>query len=820
MDGLIKYWLCSFCIFIFHPAFSQSQGCPVNINFSYTTLDHWFAYTGNNQAGNGPSAIHQTYDSTSGAPTGTIGVKTLYEYGLPSVPGIQTLSNIGNDAFGGFSTIPTINGYQYNYSVLLGSTSVSHSSNSAGSPGGYIRGISYKITVPTSSESQPYTMTYAYAMVLENGAHNSNEQPLISATLQTADSVIHCASPAYYLPTLNNASSRNGSDATLDTTGAILNGFRPSSKASPNLDRKSGRYLYDVWTKGWTEVTFDLSPYRGQQVTLTFEADNCVPGGHFAYGYIAIRDRCDGLIISGDSSVCSYSSKIYSVPALANANYQWTVPDSWTINSGSNTNIIDVTVGNKNGSITAKEQNGCANLADTLPVKTTPPSVGGNVSGSAEVCSGNNSSKLSLSGNTGNILNWVSTTDGIRWINIPDITAAYTAQNLTATTLYEAVVQTAPVCPADTSSGATIIVDPKTVGGSLSPGHTNICEGQIITTILTLTGNTGRVINWQSSLDSINWANFNPTNTDSTSAISSTTINASTNYRTIVKSGVCEADTSAVAAIQLFDVPFPQSTIYPVDTTICYGKSAALNATVSDATNYKWINAGSLTNLGDGIIGSAPFSINVNSITLSSDAFVLAITNNGCPNALMDTFYVNVIPFIVVNAGDDTSIVINQPLQLQAISSDSTTNSYAWSPATGLDNTHISNPIATLGAGVDSMTYNVTATDATGCIGTGSVQVKIYNVPAGLYVPTAFTPNGDGLNDIFKPITLGIKSLSSFRIYNRWGQLVFATSNIGQGWDGTFNGALQSAGSYVWITDGIDYKGNYIQKKGNVVLIR
>ena len=61
-------------------------------------------------------------------------------------------------------------------------------------------------------------MTYAYAMVLENGAHNSNQQPLFSATLQTADSVIRCASPQYFLPTFNNAS--NGGNATLDSATA------------------------------------------------------------------------------------------------------------------------------------------------------------------------------------------------------------------------------------------------------------------------------------------------------------------------------------------------------------------------------------------------------------------------------------------------------------------------------------------------------------------------------------------------------------------------------------------------------------------------
>ncbi|MEI9933769.1 MAG: T9SS type B sorting domain-containing protein [Ferruginibacter sp.] len=92
-------------------------------------------------------------------------------------------------------------------------------------------------------------------------------------------------------------------------------------------------------------------------------------------------------------------------------------------------------------------------------------------------------------------------------------------------------------------------------------------------------------------------------------------------------------------------------------------------------------------------------------------------------------------------------------------------------------------------------------------------------LPISMFL-TAFTPNGDGLNDVFKPILLGMKSLSLFNVYNRWGQLVFSTSASDKGWDGTLNGQPQAPVNYVWIADGIDYHGNHIQQKGNVVLIR
>ena len=116
--------------------------------------------------------------------------------------------------------------------------------------------------------------------------------------------------------------------ATLDTALAESEGFKLSLKSLPirsQLCRANAiaPYLLDVWYKGWTEVTFDLSPYRGTQVILTFETDNCVPGGHFAYSYIALRNTCGGLQISGDSSACIGSTLTYSVPGLGGASLMY-----------------------------------------------------------------------------------------------------------------------------------------------------------------------------------------------------------------------------------------------------------------------------------------------------------------------------------------------------------------------------------------------------------------------------------------------------------------------------------------------------------------
>ena len=796
----------------------QQQQCPPNINFSSGSLTHWKAYTGNNMLGNGPGAIKQVFDSTLTPPSGTIGAITIPEYQLPSVNGMSVITSPGIDFFGGFPTIPTLNGYAYGYSILLGSTAITRNQGN-GARGGYIRGISYRINVPPGLATEPYTMTYAYAMVLENGAHNSNQQPLFRAFLETADSIITCASPEYYLPTLNNADVRGGG-ATLDSAAAEAFGFKVSLQRSPNTDPNSGSpdapHLQDVWTKGWNEVTFDLAPYRGTQVVLTFESDNCVPGGHFAYAYIALRNNCAGLMISGEALACIDKTLTYSVPALAGASYQWSVPANWVVTSGTNSNIINVKIGNSGGIITVHEANSCANLVDTIIVNTTPPTIPGVLTGDATVCANGNSDVLKLGGNQGGVLSWIYSTDGVNWNASPDSTLQYTATNLTQTTTFRALVQNGPSCNVDTSSGATIVVDPQSVGGSLSPSSSNFCIGQNIGANLLLSGKTGSVMNWQSSTDSLNWTSFNPANGDSLYSV--TGITSSTLYRVIVKDGVCPADTSSVAFLHLFNTPFPQAPFSPPDTTICYGGTAQLKAQITTGSSYSWTNYDSLTNPGTGTVGATPELIDASTSPKNTTSYILSVQNAGCPNVLKDTFLVNVLAPIIVNAGNDTSVVVGQPLQLSA-SSSGEGDTFIWSPAFGLDNPDIPNPKAIYGAETDTVRYLVKAISSIGCFGQASILVRVFKTAPDIFVPNAFTP-GQSINRIFRPIPVGISSLQFFRIYNRWGQLVYSTSRIGQGWDGMVNGKPQDTGSYVWMVEGIDYTGRVIFRKGTMTLIR
>ena len=172
-----------------------------------------------------------------------------------------------------------------------------------------------------------------------------------------------------------------------------------------------------------------------------------------------------------------------------------------------------------------------------------------------------------------------------------------------------------------------------------------------------------------------------------------------------------------------------------------------------------------------------------------------------------------VIPPVPAFAGNDTVMVIGQPMQLRA----SGGSVYSWSPAANLDRPDAVDPIARLN---DDMTYVVRVSTQEGCYAFDTVKVKVYKTPPELFVPTAFTPNGDGLNDRLKPVPVGIATLVYFKVYNRYGELVFSTNEVGKGWNGVYKGRDQGNESFVWQALGIDYLGNQVFRKGQTTLIR
>ena len=115
--------------------------------------------------------------------------------------------------------------------------------------------------------------------------------------------------------------------------------------------------------------------------------------------------------------------------------------------------------------------------------------------------------------------------------------------------------------------------------------------------------------------------------------------------------------------------------------------------------------------------------------------------------------------------------------------------------------------------------YLIEITDLHTCVTTDTILMQILKKP-GFYLPTAFTPNGDGLNDLVRPYLVGMQSLKSFTIFNRWGQLLFHSRTYGEGWDGKFQGEEQNPGVYIWILEFVNKDGVTVTEKGTITLIR
>lgn len=271
-----------------------------------------------------------------------------------------------------------------------------------------------------------------------------------------------------------------------------------------------------------------------------------------------------------------------------------------------------------------------------------------------------------------------------------------------------------------------------------------------------------------------------------------------TTYRVLASIGKCNASDF----VTIKTVPYPGSDAGS-DTTICYDDTAMLRATMA-GSSFNWTPT---TTLSD------PNSLEPFAFPLRTTTYVLRVYDNlGCPKPGVSDVIVTVKAKINAFAGNDTSIVVGQPLVLSGAGA----QLYEWTPPVGLNRRDVSQPTAILD---DNMTYIMKAFTVEGCFAYDTINVKVFKTQPDIFMPNAFNPSGTR-NPVLRPVMAGISKLEHFRVYNRWGQMVFQTVEAGKGWDGTIAGKPQDAGTYVWMVQGKDYTGKTITKKGTALLIR
>jgi gliding motility-associated-like protein len=214
-------------------------------------------------------------------------------------------------------------------------------------------------------------------------------------------------------------------------------------------------------------------------------------------------------------------------------------------------------------------------------------------------------------------------------------------------------------------------------------------------------------------------------------------------------------------------------------------------------------------------VGGESVTIQFNKAPQTYTVVLTVGTDKGCMSK--DTQYINIWPAPYPLAVHDTILSYGATLQLQANDGfDNSLGHFLWTPEEGLSNPDIANPIVSWN---QEITYYVHMTNYYGCSLRDSIHIQYYKGPQ-IYVPNAFTPNGDGKNDVLRAFPVGLADFQFFRVFNRMGQLMFSTARPELGWDGTINGRPAPAGTYVWEAAGLEPGNRTMIRKGTVILIR
>jgi|GEM_PF-6646847 len=254
-------------------------------------------------------------------------------------------------------------------------------------------------------------------------------------------------------------------------------------------------------------------------------------------------------------------------------------------------------------------------------------------------------------------------------------------------------------------------------------------------------------------------------------------------------------------------------TITASATTVCSADTTlfiAIPVNGGDSPSYEWLINDKTTNITTDTLMTT---------NLTDGDVISCILSSSLPCTLpvpsSNKFVMTVNPSPTINFAPDTIVIRPGTTITLAPVTTGDISEYQWTPVTNLDDPAKKSPMA---VPTTTTAYQLTATGTDKCTVTARLTVLVYYE---LIMPNAFTPNNDGNNDVFRIPPSTPQKISSFAIFDRWGQQVFATGNSNTGWDGTFNGHPQPAGPYVWE---ITYQ-NLLSKassvaRGTVLLIR
>ncbi|MFN3874435.1 MAG: PKD domain-containing protein, partial [Flavobacteriales bacterium] len=541
--------------------------------------------------------------------------------------------------------------------------------------------------------------------------------------------------------------------------------------------------------------------------------------------------------IDGPSTICPGASAQFTNNSVGGNTYTWTFGDG-TGSAAFAPSHAYAAPGEYTVMLVLSDDSGCA-PGDTATLQITVlPEPTATIDPVAPICPG---ASTQLQAGGGSSYSWSPAT-GLSATNVPDPVASPAE-----TTTYTVTV--ADACGSDQAQVTVPVIAPEY---TLTP-DTSICIGESI--ILNATG--GGTYAWEPhpSLSATDVADPTATPTETT-----------TYHVTITTADGCVAHDSLTVEVQ---VAPPLSQLQ--DTAICAGSSVQLEAAPAD--HYAWLPANGLTAphaqapvvspteptlyivLLTNACGSTIDSAFVDIVLVEADAgpdtlicpgqpvqlwasgglqyqwspadglssataadpiatpaastlySVAAFDANGCTDTALVLVELHPLPY--VQAGEDLLAEYGNPVTLTAVGSGTLT----WSPTAGLSDPHSPSPTA---RPEETTAFTVTVTDSLGCTNTDEVTVVVLG---SLYVPNAFTPNGDGCNDFFFAMGKEIGAIELL-VFDRWGLLIWSTDRLSGRWDGTHNGQECPIDTSVWKVDAIEVNGRRHEAMGHVSLLR
>ena len=499
--------------------------------------------------------------------------------------------------------------------------------------------------------------------------------------------------------------------------------------------------------------------------------------------------------------------------------YQWKVNG---VNTGNNKNLFVTNMLKAGDVITCAYSDntscvaGGSALSNSIkidPGTSSPPSV--NITVSADtICTG---STVTFTANPVN----AGTNPGYQWkvngTNAGTNNSIFTNYVFSQGDVVTCSITTDPSFPCATTGNAISNSIKMTVTNkglpsvNISTLSNNICVGSIATFLAT-TNNAGSNPSYQWKVNGANTGTNNKNFT--TSSLSDADIVSCTiTTDPLFTCALSPTATSNNIAVTVKAQLAPSLTISASVNDVCAGTAIAFTADAQNAglsPSYQWIlNNASLSN------STAVFTSN----TLSNgDALYCLLTpgNDACSTSPISSNTIVAIiedlPTITISPAD-TIITVGQQVRLNTTVTGNI-STYQWDPSNKLENALTLSP-STIHL-TDNTTYSLTVESDKGC---QASAIAIVKVGKPLLMPNAFTPNGDGVNDVFR-IAPGVSlQLKEFSIFDRWGNMVFTTNQIGKGWDGILNGTPANSGTYVYYIKGTNEKGT-VFLKSTVELIR